>query len=466
MQKIKFINRVKELNFLQEMYNKGSGLVIIYGRRRIGKTELLKQFISNKPHLYYLADKRGTEINARNMARLAAETFNELPVVVENFDNVFRFITKKCQEKFIIVIDEFSYLIEKDSAIPSIFQLITDEIIKEKAILLILCGSSISMMYNGILSYKSPLYGRRLGEWKVTPLDFRDVIKFFPDADFEKAIELYAIFGNIPAYLTAVESSKTLQENIIDNILKKGSRLYREPEFLLKEELREPSRYISILEALSQSTKLSEIASKADVPAKDMPKYFDVLFELELIKKEIPITEKKGKNTHYYITDNLFYFYFKHAYPYISLLEEGREEEVYLKMESSLQWLYSKAFEDIVRENIGVFLNFQAEKIGRWWGYHRENEKRIEEEIDVIVLNEMEAKIALIECKYSYLNYRQASQILKDVERKIELVNWNNRKGTEFLGIAAKKIEEKEKLREKDFIAVDFEDLISLKSHI
>lgn len=196
------------------------------------------------------------------MVRLAAEAFGELPVVVKNFDDVFRFISKRINEKFIVVIDEFSYLVEKDAAIPSVFQAVVDEIIKEKEILLILCGSSIGMMYNSTLSYKSPLYGRRIGEWKLNALDFKDVIRFSPDASFEKAVELYAIFGNIPAYLAVLDASKTAKENLMNALMRKGSRLYREPEFLLKEELREPSRYISIFEALGGSTKLSEVASK------------------------------------------------------------------------------------------------------------------------------------------------------------------------------------------------------------
>src|SRR5659263_39921 len=458
MQKINFIDRDKELNFLHEMLGKAGGLVIIYGRRRVGKTELIKQFISGKNHLYYLADKRGTQINARNMAKLAAEYFDYMPPVVENFDDVFKFITKRTTGKFIVVIDEFSYLVEKDGAIPSVFQKIVDEITKGKEILLILSGSSISMMYQGTLSYKSPLYGRRIGEWKLDPLDYKDAIKFFPGASIEKAIELYAIFGDIPSYLVDIEPSRTIKENIIDNILRKGSRLYREPEFLLKEELREPSRYISIFEALSSSARLSEVASKADVPAKDMPKYFKVLSNLELVRKEVPVTEKKTNNIHYYINDNLFCFYFKLANPSISFLEEGREEEVYKKIEPSLMKLFSTAFEDVVRECIQAFLDFQADSKGRWWGYSRKEGVRSEEEIDVVVLNQTEKKIAFIECKYSRLDYKKALEIINDLKRKTKIVKWNKQR-MEFFGVAAKQIDGKERLREKGYLALDFDDI-------
>lgn len=458
MQKINFMNRDRELRFLEEMYNRDGGLVVIYGRRRVGKTELIKQFIRGKKHLYYLADKRGTGINARNMARLAAETFGELPVVAENFDDVFKFIAKRIDGKFVTVIDEFSYLVEKDDAIPSIFQKIADDIIKEKEILLILSGSSISMMYQGTLSYSSPLYGRRIGEWKLNPLDFREAVKFFPAAGLEKAVELYAVFGNIPAYLAAVDASKSVKENIIDILLRKGSRLYREPEFLLIEELREPSRYVSILEALGGSSKLSEVASKANVPAKDMPKYFKVLSELELVGREAPVTEKKTKNSRYYINDNLFYFYFRFVHPYVSLLEEGREEEVYKKTEPSIQSLYSRAFEDVVRESIALFLDFQPESIGRWWGYTRKEGRRIEEEIDVVAINRKEKKIAFIECKYGHLDYKSALEIIMQLKRKSGLVKWYKQR-KEFFGVAAKEIDGKERLREEGYAAVDFEDL-------
>ncbi len=459
MQKIHFIDRDRELNFLKEMQSKTGGLVIIYGRRRIGKTELIKQFISNKNHLYYLADKRGTEINARNMARLAAEIFDEISPVVENFDDVFRFIAKRAKGKFIVVIDEFSYLVEKDSSIPSVFQVIVDEIIRGKDILLILSGSSISMMYHGTLSYKSPLYGRKKGEWKLDTLDFKEAIKFFPGAGIEKAIELYAIFGDIPSYLVGLEPSKTMKEIIINTVLRKGSRLYREPEFLLKEELREPSRYISIFEALASSAKLSEVASKAEVPAKDMPKYFKVLSNLELIRKEVPVTEKKTKNSHYFINDNLFYFFFRFANPNISFLEEGREEEVYKKIEPSLIQLFSTAFEDVVRECIPGFLNFHTESIGRWWGYSKKEGIRREEEIDVVALNQTKKKIAFIECKYSHLDYKRALEIIKDLKRKAGIVKWYNNQRIELFGIAAKEIEGKERLREEGYLALDLEDI-------
>jgi len=459
MQKIKFIDRERELRFLEDMYRRAGGLVVIYGRRRVGKTELIRQFISEKDHLYYLADKRGTEINAKNMARLAAEAFEEPLVAFENFDDLFRFIAKRAKGRFIVVIDEFSYLVEKDSAIPSVFQRIVDEIIRGRDILLILCGSSMSMMYQGALSYRSPLYGRRIGEWKLNPLDFKDVIKFYPKASFEKAMQFYAVFGNIPAYLIAVDDSRSVKANVIDNLLRKGSKLYREPEFLLKEELREPSRYISILEALGGSARLSEVASKAGVPAKDMPKYFKVLSELELIRKEAPATEKRTKNTRYYIKDNLFHFYFKFAYPYISLLEEGREEEVYRKMEPTIQSVYSKAFEDVVRQCVSSFLSFRPELTGRWWGYSRKGSTRVEEEIDVVALNNREKAIAFMECKYGSLDYKSALQVIRTLERKAELVKWNNNQRREFFGAAAKRIDEKERLREEGYIAIDFEDL-------
>lgn len=458
MQKIKFINRKRELRFLDNMYSKTGGLVVIYGRRRVGKTELIKQFITGKKHLYYLADKRGTQINAKNMTRLGAEVFDELPVEVSNFDDVFKFISKRMNEKIVVVIDEFSYLVEKDSTIPSVFQLIVDEIIKEKEILLILSGSNISMMHNGTLSYKSPLYGRRIGEWNLKPLNFKELTGFFPGMNIEKAIELYSIFGNIPAYLDKIDTSKTVKENILNVLMRKGSGLYREPEFLLKKVLREPSRYISIFEALGSSAKLSEIASKSNVPAKDLPKYFKVLSELELIRKEIPITDAGSKMSHYYINDNLFYFYFKFLYQYISLLEIGEEEDVYTKIKPSFQLIFSKAFEDITREFILTLPDFSVMNTGRWWGYTKEKGTRIEKEIDVIALNDRDNSIVFVECKYSFLNYKKALRVILDLKKKSEFVKWHNQQRNEIFGIAAKKIEGKEKLREAGYIAMDFYD--------
>jgi AAA+ ATPase superfamily predicted ATPase len=189
----KFVDRKEELEFLErEFTDTGLKVIILYGRRRVGKTELINQFCKDKPHIYFLADKRGTQINAREFAAHLARYFNDITPEVRNFDDAFIYILKRTEDrKLIVAIDEFAYLVEKDDSIPSVFQKIVDVHLKGTNTYLILCGSSISMM-EGILGYRSPLYGRRTGQWKVTPLRFKDSWSFLPRYSLEEFIEAFS----------------------------------------------------------------------------------------------------------------------------------------------------------------------------------------------------------------------------------------------------------------------------------
>ena len=295
----RFLDRQKELEFLERKFReKGFQLLVIYGRRRTGKTELIKQFSQHKNYIYYLADKRGTLLNARLFAKEAASFFNDVGPSVEDFDDVFNYIIKRVGNKrTIIIIDEFSYLVEKGNAIPSVFQKIADNILKKSNIMLILCGSSIGMMERGILSYKSPLYGRRTGDWKLNPLKYKDALDFFPKYGFEDKVKSVLVLGGIPAYLEVFDDSAPLYNNIKNKLLTKGEILYNEVKRVLQEELRDPSTYLRILDSISKgATKIVDIANKSLLDAKDVPKYLNVLQKLEYVRKIHPITEKKPKS--------------------------------------------------------------------------------------------------------------------------------------------------------------------------
>ena len=292
----KFINRTRELGFLENKYNeKGLNFIVIYGRRRIGKTELITHFSKDKDHIYFLANKRNTLSNADRFAEKAANHFNDVKPEVRDFDTVFNYIANRMNKKLVVIIDEFSYLVEKDSAIPSVFLTIIEDILKKKDIMVIVCGSSISMMEEGVLSYKSPLYGRRTGEWKLNPFSIKNTIKFFPNFDIEDMIKFYFVFGNVPCYLAKINPEESLFENIRKKILTKGEFLYDEGKNLLMQELKEPDTYFDILEAMTKESKPGEIANLAKIEAKDLPKYMKKLQKIELVEKIPIITEKKPK---------------------------------------------------------------------------------------------------------------------------------------------------------------------------
>lgn len=201
--------------------------------------------------------------------------------------------------------DEFSYLIEKDPSIPSLFQVVCDEILKNENLFLILCGSSISMIEERVLSCKSPLYGRKTAHIKATPISFKYFSEFFPSNTIEKNIEFYAILDGIPFYLEKFSDIKTTLENVKEQIWSKKGRLYEEVDFLLREELREPDVYKTILDAIaSGKTKVVDIANKSKIKVQDLDKYLKKLIKLGFIKKEIPITKTKSKKSIYLINDN------------------------------------------------------------------------------------------------------------------------------------------------------------------
>lgn len=458
--KIKFVNRKEEIAFLEDIYHqKGTKVIILYGRRRVGKTEIIKTFIKNKNSLYFLADKRGTELNAQRFAREAAQYFQDVPPIVHNFDDVFTYIVKR-RNPLIIAIDEFSYLVERDETIPSVFLLIVDEILKGD-FLLILCGSSISMMEKGVLSYKSPLYGRRTGQWLVEPLKFKDVLLFLPNYSFSQTVEAFSVVGNIPAYIIKFDDSLPLFKNIQEKILKKGTFLYEEVEFLLRGELRDPSRYSSILEAVGTgTTKLTEIAHKSLIPAKDLSKYVKVLQSLHLIEKVRPVTEKKGKKTLYKISDQFFQFWFKFIHPHMSYLESGNTDYIMKIIETQFNAFVGVSYERICKEALHELINQEKlpffSRIGPWWGYYRDKNKRKEVEIDCVALNEKTKDILFAECKWK--DNVDAENVLNSLKEKSVYVDWFNTSRKEWFAIFGKSFSK----RSADCLCFNLKDLEDL----
>jgi len=441
----KFVNRKEELEFLErEFMDTGLKVIILYGRRRVGKTELINQFCKDKPHIYFLADKRGTAINAREFAVNSARYFNDITPEVRNFDDAFIYILKRTEDrKLIVTIDEFAYLVEKDDSIPSVFQKIVDVHLEGTNTYLILCGSSISMM-EGILGYRSPLYGRRTGQWKVTPLRFKDSWSFLPRYSFEEFIEAFSVVGNIPAYLLQFDDSADIYENIEKRILGRGNPLYDEVEFILRAELREPSVYMSVVEAIANgATKVTEIANRCYMNAKDIPKYLQVLQRLQLVHRVVPVTERKPKTKKaiYQISDNFFRFWFKFVYPNRSDVEGGEVDRALSKIRAEFNPYVGRIFEQVCREflvevNHRAGLPFHFTKIGTWWGHFREDGVRKEIEIDTVALNEDTRDILFAECKWQ--NKKVGINTYHNLMEKSTRVEWHLDKRKEYFALFSK----------------------------
>ncbi len=413
--------------------------MILYGRRRVGKTELIKEFIRTKEHVYFLATKKTEKENLKDLQEQMGEYLQEdifMSIEFEDWGMLFREFIKRVEEKVVIAIDEFPYLIDVNDAIPSIFQKIWDEVLKGKEVTLILCGSSIGMMETHVLGYKSPLYGRRTGQWKLKPFRFAELRDFFPGKSLEERLRFYSFLDGIPQYLDLMDPKKSADWNLKNKVMEKGNYLYEEAENLLVQEVRKPPNYFSILQAIAEgNTRYGEICNRTDLGKSMVSQYLKNLRDLHVVEKEFPVTQKKeSRNALYKLSDNYYDFWFEFIYPNKSMLEEGKVEKVLSKEKENLKKHESFVFEQICRE----YLRRGWHKVGRWW------EKG--NEIDVVGLKGKN-EIIFGECKWS--KNKVGVGLLYDLKEKAKKVRWGGSNRVERY-ILFSKSGFKKKLKELD----------------
>jgi len=418
-----FVDRTEELDYLKKLYKeKNARLLIVYGRRRIGKTELLRQFSKDKKHLFFSSDLSSKQEQLRQFTEKIYQTTGESFLQTQAFSSweaLLQYIFDHLSDKIpLIIIDEFPYLCISDNALPSILQKIWDEKAKSANVFLILCGSYMSFMEKKVLGSKSPLFGRRIGQIILLSLDFENLKDFFPNYSKEDRVYTYAVLGGTPAYLQRFSDKKTIERNVKDEILNKNSFLYSEPRFLLMEELREPSIYFSILKAIAfGKTRLNEIVQETGIDNRHkVNKYLSVLRELHIIRREIPVTEDKPHKSRkgiYILDDPFFRFWFRYIFPNMSYLEEGDTDYVWeKKIEPDLNSFVGFIFEDICIQKLKSLnrnnkLPFKAKSIGRWWSG--------KDEIDIVVHNGRDS-FMFCECKWT--EKKVGISILKKLQGK------------------------------------------------
>ncbi|MEW6103250.1 MAG: ATP-binding protein [bacterium] len=422
---MEFINRKEELDFLNKRWQeKGAQLIPIYGKRRVGKTELTLQFIKDKPHIYFLSESVPKELQLRKFAEVAGGFFNDKFITQGGFRDwvqALEYLSKK-KEKMVIIIDEFPYLVEGDPATPSLFQKGWDLYLKDSPLFIILLGSSIGMMERTTLFYRAPLYGRRTGQIRLQPFSFKQLKEAFEAFPFEERLTIYSIVGGMPPYINLFRRQKrNIWEVVKDQILTKGSLLYEEVEFLLREELKEPRNYFAILIALSLTkTKLSEILNETGFDKGTVSRYLSILQDLQIVTKEVPVTEKvpqKSRKGLYRIEDNFFNFWFRFIFRNRDLLEEGKKKEVLKMVKRGIGEILSRNYEKISLETLKEAVSKRKLPIyftryGRWW------EKG--EEIDIVAVNQEQNKILFGEVKWS--NRPVGTNIYKDLKQKAQKV--------------------------------------------
>ncbi|MCL2137736.1 MAG: ATP-binding protein [Coriobacteriia bacterium] len=401
----RFIDRKEELGFLEDQYKSSSAsFIVIYGRRRVGKTTLIQEFAKRKPLIYYLASEESEQQNIKAFKDSIAEFTGDAllgSASVDNWDILFNTLAERLPEqRLVLVIDEFQYLGKANKAFPSILQRAWEMHLKDKNIMLIICGSLISLMEEQALVSSSPLYGRRTGQIRLQQIDFIHYHEFFTGLSYKELIEYYAVTGGVPKYIEQFNGDGSLLAKIEQQILNKRSLLYEEPTFLLSNEVSETGSYFSIIKSIATGNRrIGKISADLGIKLTNLPKYLKTLTDLGLIERVIPVTEKnpeKNKMGLYQITDNFISFWFKFVYPERSRLELNESRHVVQQISDRLIDSHvSFVYESICQGELWQLVNqglYDINKVGSWWDRQTQ--------IDVVGINNSGNEIIFGECKF------------------------------------------------------------------
>ncbi|MFC4987423.1 ATP-binding protein [Saliphagus infecundisoli] len=431
-----FYNRGDEINALRSAHESpGYAFFVIYGRRRVGKTGLIKEFCADQPHIYFLAAQEAEDRQREKFVEQIAEHFGDRVPRIDGWDDAFAYLGEKLDtEDVVVAIDEFPYLVEENDSVPSYVQGFVDEHLHETDSMLILCGSSVSTMESEVLGHESPLYGRRTGQLDVKPFSFtqaREVISY----DIEEAICSYAITGGTPMYLTLFDYDQSLAENVQSQILSPAAILYNEPEFLLRTELRNPARYMSILEAVALGhTTPNEISGATGINSGPLSKYLQTLRRLRLIDREVPVTASgtKSKRSRYRVADEFLRFWFGYVEPNRSSIEEAPDVVYQGTIAPDLSDHVAATFEDICQEVVWELVRRgdvePYSEVGRWW--YGENE------IDIVGLAPNDDRILFAECKWT--SEPVGRSLIRDLREKVANVRWGPSDRKEHFAVFSK----------------------------
>ena len=405
-----FIARQKELAQLKDLQQSDHfEFLIMYGRRRVGKTTLLKEFAKTCKVIFFSAQEKNDYLNLVDFSKLILSYFNLSKLSpFDNWEDAFSFLKDRCtQEKVTLIIDEFPFLVKENPSLKSILQHSIDHGLKDTNLFLILCGSSISFMENEVMGYQSPLYGRSTSKLELKPLDYLDSSAFFENYSAEDKCLIYGILGGIPSYLEKFDRKLSIKKNLKQKLLTEGAFLKDEPQTLLRMELRDLNTYNGILEAVALgATKLNEIATKIHAETSKTSKYIDTLKNLRILKRETPCGEETvSRKTIYSFTDNFFAFWYQFIFSnqnYFSLLNPAEAVDEIFE-ENALSTYMGHIFEQIcyeflLRKAKHKELAFVPFYMGRWWGANLV--RKCQDDIDILLKDKTGSQIIICECKY------------------------------------------------------------------
>ncbi len=426
-----FIGRERERKALENLYRSDKfEFAVIYGRRRVGKSALINQFIGNRKAIYFMGVESNEKQNLENFSKSileysnGIETESAFPSFQTALEYVFRLAEK---ERLILAMDEYPYVARSSKSLASTLQLLIDKYHQSSKLMLILCGSSMSYMEDQVLAYKAPLYGRRTAQMKIMPFDFGEVCRYFSYMPGEDKALLYGIVGGTPQYLLQMDSEKTVEENIKDTFLNPVSFLYEEPINLLKQEVREPSVYTAIIAAIAGgASRMSEISTKVGEETSVCTAYLKNLVSLGIVQRETPYGETASRKTIYAIEDNMFRFWYRFVLGNNSLIARGATDLVYKRIEPHLSEYMGKVFEEICKQFLWrQLLNGECpvefSSLGRWWG----TDPSAKCQVEIDIMGEQDKDTALFgECKWT--NEKVDLNILETLIRRSRLFHYKN----------------------------------------
>ena len=469
---MKFVGRDREIKKLHTLYqDEGFQFVVIYGRRRVGKTMLINEFLKGKRSVYYMAVEGTAKENLTGISKalLTEGTSDFYMPEFSDFESLLLYIDHLCknsdgQERLVIAIDEFPYLAASYPAISSMLQSHIDQCWKNSNLFLILCGSSMSFMEEQVLGYKSPLYGRRTAQFKLHPFSYFEAKEMLSEFSTEEQAVLYGVTGGIPEYLSRIRSNQSMDDNIKELFFDESGRLFDEPGNLLKQELQDPSSYHSIITAIAGgASRLNEIATKTGLASSGCSAQIQSLITLGIIKKETPLTEGiKSRKTLYQLEDFMFLFWYRFVRPNLSGIMRGIGETIYeVSVKPQISHFMGYIFEEICKQylylpQIYMTLPFPAGEFARWWGNNPK--KKRQEEIDLMAENGSEAIFG--ECKWR--NELADVDILETLQERSGLFHYQKQS---YMIFSKTGFTEKLKLREKEeenVRLISFEDMNQL----
>lgn len=419
-----FLGREKELAALEQMYARREfQMAVVYGRRRIGKTALLNEFIKGKNALYIPAEEVNDLLNLQKFSRLVGEKLGiaNFPTV-SNWNDLFSIIKEQLgMQHVVIIIDEYPYAANANKSLNSILQHVIDYEFKDTNIFLILCGSSMSFMENQVLGEKSPLFGRRTGQLKIGPLDYYDAALFYPDVSAVDKIKYYACVGGTPYYLSLIDPNLSFDDNIKALYFGINGYLFNEGTLLMKQEFREPANYNAVLQAIaSGANTLNKIVGFTQLESNIISRYLLVLQELNFIDRVIPFGANplKGKTSQYQITENFIAFWYRYVFSVRSEIERGSGQIFFELARENLSDFIGPIFKEVTRQYLRRLNNrkklpFVAKSFGKWWGKDRQGNVQ---EVDVVLESITGNELLIGECKWR--NSLKIGQIITLLERR------------------------------------------------